>query len=502
MAAMFATSTYSQTPVIEWQKSLGGTSEETLTCVRQTADGGYILTGFAKSTNGDVEGNHGQYDGWVIKLGALGDIQWKKTYGGSLTDYFNEIIPTSDGGYIAIGTTNSINFDVTSNAGLNDIWVVKMEAQGNIQWQKTYGGTATETGISIRATADNGYIISGSTNSQTINAIATGNRGGSDSIIIKIDGSGTIAWLKTYGGNGNDFLRQIIVTDDGGYAFINITTTNNNGDVTDFHGNQNIWVVKTDGSGTIQWQKTVGTSMTWGYSITQTADHGFAVVGDDSGSFSDSHGSEDAIIAKFSEQGILEWRKCYGGSQSDSAVSIIQTTDGGYVFSGYTESNNGDVTANHGTTDMWVVKTSATGELQWQKALGGAAGELSYSIAQTSDEGFVLTGYTRSSDGDVTTPSGGLRNGWVVKLSAEILATSSFKSQSVVVYPNPVTNQFNLQLPNINIETIKIIDITGKTILEQTQNNNSVNTQSLSCGIYFLEAISGNQIYRTKFIKQ
>ena len=290
---LFLTTLYltAQALSIEWQKSLGGSEFDAAYSIQQTTDGGYIVAGESYSTNGDVTGNHGDYDYWVVKLSTTGVIEWQKSLGGSGYDVGWNIQQTTDGGYIVIGYANSTDGDVMGNHGDFDYWVVKLSSTGSIEWQKSLGGSGEDRGYSIQQTTDGGYIVAGQ--SASTNGDVTGNHGGNDYWVVKLSSTGSIIWQKSLGGTGSDVGRSIQQTTDGGYIVAG-TSNSIDGDVTGNHGDFDYWVVKLSSTGAIIWQKTLG------------------------------------------------------GTGSDNAYSIRQTTDGGYVVAGTSNSNDGDVTGNHG----------------------------------------------------------------------------------------------------------------------------------------------------------
>src|ERR1044071_7125627 len=194
-------------PTIQWQKCLGGTAEDYSRSCQQTTDGGYISAGYTRSNNGDVTGFHGVNDCWIVKLDGGGILQWEKALGGTGRDEAYSIEQTSDGGYILAGLTESNDGDVTGNHGLLDCWVVKLDGSGNIQWQKCYGGTDYESAQYIQQTSDGGYVFAGYT--QSNNGDVTGLHGGDDYWVVKLDGSGNIQWQKCYG--GTDFERAYAI---------------------------------------------------------------------------------------------------------------------------------------------------------------------------------------------------------------------------------------------------------------------------------------------------
>lgn len=152
-----------QAPSIQWQKTFGGTNDDGSTVVKQTDDGGYILVGYTGSTNGDVIGNHGSNDYWIVKLNGTGLIQWQKCLGGTGADYAFDVEQTSDGGYVVLGVTSSNDGDVIGNHGASDYWVVKLNSTGLIQWRKTLGGAFGDYAYSIVQTVDGGYVVAGYT---------------------------------------------------------------------------------------------------------------------------------------------------------------------------------------------------------------------------------------------------------------------------------------------------------------------------------------------------
>ena len=411
-------------PVVEWQKCLGGSGFENATFTQQTTDGGYILVGTSTTNNGDVSGNHGGYDYWVVKLSSTGSIQWQKCLGGSGDDKANSIQQTTDGGYIVAGYSNSNNGDVSGNHGYNDYWIVKLDINGIILWQKSLGGSNTDEASSIQQTADGGYIVAGWSNSN--NGDVSGNHGGADYWIVKLGSTGSIQWQKSLGGFGYEEASSIQQTTDGGYILAGWSNSNDS-NVIGNHGGVDYWVLKLDNAGSIQWQKSFGGSGDdIPYSLQQTTDGGYVVAGgsgSNDGDVSGNHGGSgggDYWVVKMDNTGNIQWQKCLGGSDNDYASSIRQATDGGYIVAGLSLSNDGDVSGNHGQDDYWVAKLGSTGSIQWQKCLGGSSGDAASSIKQTTDGGYIVVGNSGSNDGDVSgNHGGGSFDCWAVKLAAK-----------------------------------------------------------------------------------
>jgi len=362
---------------IEWQRLYGGSGRDEAYSIQQTTDGGYIVAGFSMSSaSGDVTGiNHGQEpDAWVFKLNASGDIQWQRLYGGDQYERFDSIRETSDGGYIAAGySTSSANGDVTgTNIAFQDTWIVKLNSSGNIQWQQLYSNIAygSDSAGSIEQTSDGGYIISG---------LAAGGVNGIDYRILKLNSAGTVEWDKLYGGSGSDYINYTMQTADGGYIVTGYSNSSASGNVTGTsHGEEDIWVIKLNSLGNIQWQRLYGGT---GYDrfsyILQTNDGGYLLGASSNSSASGdvtgtSNGGNDIWTVKLNSVGNIEWQKLYGGNGSDVASSIKQAVDGSYIIAGLSRSSlSGDVTdSNNGSNDCWVMKLDSSGNIMMVPSLG------------------------------------------------------------------------------------------------------------------------------------
>ncbi|MCK4664989.1 MAG: T9SS type A sorting domain-containing protein [Bacteroidales bacterium] len=401
---------------INWASCYGGSNCEFAESIQQTIGGGYIVAGFSDSNDGDVSDNHGYKDYWIVKLDDFGNIEWQKCLGGSNEDYPRSIQQTTDGGYIVAGWTASNDGNVSGNHGTVDYWIIKLNELGNLEWQKCLGGSDFDVAYSIQQTTDGGYIVAGWAASN--DGDVSGNHGEYDYWVVKLDSSGNIEWQKCLGGSNNDLVYSIQQTTDVGYIVAG-GTVSNDGDVSENHGNYDYWVVKLDNIGNIEWQKCLGgTGDDKAYSIQQTTDGGYIVAGysdSNDGDVSGNHGGSDSWVVKLDDSGTIEWQKCLGGWESDGAKSTQQTTDGGYIVVGYTFSNDGNVSGNHGGGDYWIVKLNELGNLEWQKCLGGSDSDCAYSIQQTTDEGYIVAGYTYSNDGDVS-GNHGYEDYWVIKL--------------------------------------------------------------------------------------
>jgi hypothetical protein len=418
---------------------LGGNQFEQPKCIRNISTGGYMIAGqSASSANGDISNtNHGGSDIWLVELDHYGNIENNRLLGGNGDEYANDIQQTADGGNIIVGySTSSANGDVAgTNHGLKDYWIVKTDNPGDIEWARLLGGDDNDEAISVQQTTDGGYIVGGHSSSSANGDVTAANHGASDYWIIKLDGSGNIVWNKLLGGNVIENFYGIQQTTDGGYIITGSSTSSANGDVTGAnHGRSDLWIVKLDGSGNIAWNKLLGGNWSeLGSSIQQTTDGGYIIAGASGSSASGdvtatNHGVSafgfdnfDYWVVKLNSLGNIVWNKLLGGSNSDAANSIQQTTDGGYIIAGIaTSSLNGDVSyTNHGLEDYWIVKLDGTGNIVWNKLYGGNNTEYAYSIRQTQDGLFIVAGYTNSSvNGDVTASNHGSYDYWILRLDA------------------------------------------------------------------------------------
>jgi hypothetical protein len=404
-------------PLPQFNKVYGGSQREEATSIIRTKDDGYLFTGSAESTDGDVSGKAVGYDAWVVKLNKSGGIQWQKPLGGKSFEQMLAAAQTKDDGYIVAGYTYSNDGDVSGKHGrgnTTDAWVVKLNASGTIQWQKALGGSGYDIAYAITTSSDGGYVVAGYTDSE--NGDVHNTHGLEEVWIVKLDDSGNIQWQKTLGGSDNDRAYGIAATADGGYV-IAAGTGSTDGDIQNNKGGvEDAWIIKVDGEGKILWQTTLGGRL-WDEvrAVTTTKEGDYLFAGFTEG----DSGFSDAWVIKFDQAGHMLWQKTFGGSSSDGASSIAASPDGGFAIAGYTESSDGDVSGYHGGgySDAWVVKADNTGAIEWQKALGGTEQEAGAGIVRTRG-GFAMAGWTRSQDGDIS-GSHGDNEAWVVTFEDE-----------------------------------------------------------------------------------
>jgi len=483
-------------PTIQWQTTFGGTSYDAAYSVIQTIDGGYIAAGSSGSSS--LFGHHGGNDIWVIKLSADGALKWKKLLGGTGNEVARCIRQDSDGGYFIAGYTESNNYDVSGNhGGFYDGWFVKLDTIGNIQWQKALGSSGWDDIISAIQTPDHGYILTG--RSQNADGDVSFNHGFTDLWVVKLSQLGAIEWEKSYGGGLEDSGHSIKPTADGGYIVVG-QAYSTDGDVTGQHGNGDFWAIKLSSTGVLEWQKAMGGGgEDIASDVVQTADDGFALVGYEGsidGDVTGHHGQYDYWVTMLDASGNLRWEKSLGGILSDWGRAIVVTEDGGVIVAGTTRSSDGDVQNNDGGSEFWLVKLNGHGQLVWQQTYGGTEPEICYSLSKTSDGGLVMAGYSWSTDGDV---SGSLNIGkgdfWIVKLGSESVGVedlSNNEGDTMELYPNPTGEKITIKVTGFPSSVqITLIDMLGSQVLQQEVSQDAtINLAHLKPGIYFATAIT------------
>jgi hypothetical protein len=409
---------------IQWQNTIGGDASDVLSGVKQTADGGYILGGYSNSgISGDkteaIVGTFGYGDFWIVKTDSIGNIQWQNTIGGNSIEILNAIQQTNDGGFIFGGRSDSnISGDKTESPfGFSDYWIVKTDSIGNIQWQRTIGGSSYDVLQSIEQTNDGGYILGGSSSSGISGNKTVNGDGFYDYWIIKVDSIGTIQWQNSIGGSSNDNLYSLKQTTDGGYILGGESNSIISGDKTE-----------------------------------------------------NSFISSDYWIVKLNQFGIIQWQNTIGGSDWDVLNSIHQTIDEGYILGGYSFSSiSGDKTENSlGDYDYWIVKIDTFGNIQWQNTIGGGGYDMLTYIQQTNNGGFILGGTSLSNISSDKIENCSFSDFWIIQL------TDKYNSISGKLFADLNSNSLQ-DVGEPHLPTSKITEQnTGRFTFSEQNGNYSV----------------------------
>ncbi|HMG14677.1 MAG TPA: hypothetical protein VK590_04470, partial [Saprospiraceae bacterium] len=349
-----------QTLNIAWQKCYGGAGSDKNPRVLARVDQSYTLGMSTNSINGDISGNKGEYDWLILKFDKDNLSLFNKIYGGTKTEDFSNIDENSDKTYLVTGTTNSNDGNISGNHGLTDAWAMKLVAAGSFQWRKCIGGTKNDEGASVLEVESGNYLLLGSTESS--DGDFTTNAGGKDIYLIKTDVNGIFAWTKTYGGSLDDRAISMVKLADG--YVIAAVSLSSNGPATN-----------------------------------------------------SNHGGKDILLMKVDLSGNKVWAKFIGGSGDDVPTQLINTSDGNLLLTATTNSNNGDVSSNHGLNDIWVAKISTAGNIVWSKCLGGTADEQSAQLCELAvPNKYFVIGTTSSNNGNVSGAKGG-KDIWIAQLN-------------------------------------------------------------------------------------
>ena len=396
-----------------WSRLYGGSSNEFACDIKPTIDGGYAVFGQTMSVDKDVTVNHGDWDFWLVKLDKDGMLDWQKTYGGSYFDRANAFTHKKDGGYVLTGMTESNDGDVSGNHGSGDVFVVSLSPAGDVEWVLVWGGSGSDEGLDVIESINGEILIVGMTGSSD-GDLAEDPALLNDGFILCLNPTGSIKWHKNYGAEGMDVLSSIIQATDGSLVTAGYSDSEE-GDFTGNNGSYDAWLMMLNPTGNPIWNKMFGgTECEAISSLVQTSDGNFAAIG----SFNESDGdmmTYDFLISRFDLSGNLLWSKQLGGSDFDYGLNIIESNDKCILVIGRARSSDGDVLKNHGNEDVLIVKLNNSGEILWKKPYGGTMDDIGSAILQNSKGSIIVAGVTESNNGDVTGNKGGF-DFWIFKI--------------------------------------------------------------------------------------
>ncbi|MHC0443102.1 T9SS type A sorting domain-containing protein [Flavobacterium sp. 3-210] len=530
---------------ILWEKSYGGIHADYLFDAQPTADYGFILAGSSLSskTGDKTEDNHGDLDYWIWKMNEKGELDWQKSIGGDGFDLLQSIRNTGDGGFFLAGTSTSGNsFQKKDKCkGMTDFWVIKLDASGQEQWQRTIGGDGQEELLCTFQTKDGGYILGGSSSSSPASITSvqiTGksaednspdlyskkekSRGNMDYWVVKLDKHGVMEWQKTYGGKYSDILRSMEETSDNGYILAGYSNSPVSGDKTEKNnGVGDYWIIKIDNSGGIEWQKTYGGDEdNQPYVIHQTKDQGYIVGGNSnsSGALTPEGGivsnGTDFWALKLDKEGGVIWSRTFDFGKVDILTSLVENNDGTYLIGGHARnsapnSNGGLISkaANllvkekEGINDYIALKINAEGEEIWSRTVGSRGDDILRKVVETRDGGYIMAGTSNGSSKDKKSNIGS-NDFWVVKLKDK--AKVEKIKTDIEAIPNPSSTYTNIIIGyEFKEGTATVLDILGRTLQHFTIKSRTVpvDMSHYPEGVYIVKIQTDVKTESVKIIK-
>ena len=491
-----STTLYAQ-PLIDWQKSYGGLGEDKIAATHVNPDGSIVLVGTTTSSTGDVVGQHGNSDMWVLKTDASGLMLWQKTLGGTGADGATDVKGTGDGGYIVVGFSTTADGDVSGNLGLKDMWVVKLDANGTKVWDKNYGKSKNDIAHAVAVSPDGGFVVGGGMTDPVYNDL--------DFTVVKFADNGDIVWIKFWGAETDEEAHSITISNDGQYIVGGYMCY----DDTTLGGCQyavSEWIMKIDINGNRIWVKDFDNSHAGRYykinHIITTSDGGLIYVG--SASYRQFTNNYDIIIQKMSATGLPLWSNQIGGTGADYGHKIRATSDGGYLVIGQSFSVDGNATQNNGFGDAWLIKLRSDGSIKWQKNFGGTGADAGMDIRVVSNGDYLVVGNAQSNDGDVTTNKGGT-DFWLFRTKDNPAVENEVENlpehSGLKVFPNPFQQTLNIQTENTVPFDITIFNVLGQEVYRAKNILQSITWKpnGLPGGIYFYQ-LKQKQELKTGFI--
>ncbi|MCZ8090993.1 T9SS type A sorting domain-containing protein [Flavobacterium sp.] len=558
MVLLVQNKSYSQD--ILWEKSYGGKHAEYLFDVLPTPDYGFILAGssLSKKTGNKTEDNRGDLDYWVWKMDEKGDLDWQKSLGGSGQDLLKSVVLTNEGGFLLAGSSlpnpskggafkseEEVDGDYKgTRRGQSDFWIIKLNAKGGEEWQKTIGGSGQDDLTAVVRTRDGGFVVGGSSASQpnpTIGEVleqagekTTPHYGGLDYWVMKLDKDGKIVWQQSFGGKYNDELRSIALTEDGGFLLGGSSNSPESGNKTQKHlGESDYWIIKLDKDGNEQWQKIIGsTGDDQLYAIHTTKDGHYLLAGNSNSEpgndkrSSNDNGTDFWVVKLDKDNKDILWQETYNIAKVDILTSVVENDDSTILLGGYAQgevvkgkspstalrvTTNSDEKVKKGTADYVVIKIDANGEEKWRKDVGSDGEDILKKVVETRDGGYLMAGTSKSP----LTPEGGIKatgdkssgigrqDFWVVKLKDK--NKKKEEREKIEAIPNPAVDYTNV-IVGYEFEkgTATLVDLAGH-VLQQfkiTERTVPIDLQGLPEGIYIVNIKTDKGNDGVKVIKQ
>ncbi|MES2513335.1 MAG: T9SS type A sorting domain-containing protein [Bacteroidota bacterium] len=506
IASVFTLTAYAQSPNIQWQNIIAGNDADVVNRTIQSTGGNFYSVGQTHSTSGNMNNYHGAWDGWISKIDVNGNFVWKKPIGGAHHDYLTDIIQTSDGNYIACGTSYSDDGDLSGlpySTISKNIWLIKFNDSG-ILWQQKYGGSG-EVGYNVNTKikeTSNGHLhVFANSNSNDHDIVNHfGSNAWNDIVYFELDATGAILSQKNFGGSEDDNLGSVTTTSDGGFVILGTSRS------LDFDVSQHLtdtafydtWIFKIDGSQNMVWEKSfLVSTFSSGSSIKELTNHNFIFNSLDSASFG------QGALTVLSPNGNLLWRKTYGGSSIDKIDDVTEISPNSIFFSGHTYSVDGDLSFNLKGEAIWVAEIDSLGNIKAGDTYGGSMMDDGATITKTNDNSLLLSCGSSSNDYDFVHPymwSCWCAEAWIVKLKP--LSVGIFENDAphaFSLYPNPASEVIHVSTSaNLSNELYTLVNALGQTVLsgKLEHQNNTIDIQQLTPGFYSLQIGNDKQAYK------
>ena len=510
---------------ILWEKSYGGKHSEYLFDAQPTPDYGFILAGssLSKKTGNKTEAAAGDLDYWVWKMDEKGEPDWQKSFGGSGADLLQSVRLTRDGGFILAGTSDSPKGEQKKEDGFGkeDFWIIKLNAKGGEQWQRTIGGSGQELLQSVVPTSDGGYLLAGSSSSARSEKLAAGQPdpfgkseagfGSLDYWAVKLDPEGKIEWQKVFGGQYADQLRSAVQTRDGGYLLGGSSNSPESGNKSEkCYGMSDYWIIKLDAKGGVEWQKAYGgEGDDQLQAVLQARDGNFLLAGSSSSATTGNKNASndkgtDFWLLKVDTAGEILWQKTYDIGKADLLTSLEESRDGSLLLGGHAQSEAYATKKKdrEGINDYIAIKTDDKGEEQWTQTVGSGGEDILRKAIETRDGGYILAGTSMGSPSRDRYSGQGRNDFWVVKLKDK--RKKEEKKNPIEAYPNPTLHYTNVLVGyEFQKGTATVYVLSGRQLqhFDITDRTVPVDLGGVPEGIYIIEIRTNVQEDAVKVVK-
>jgi len=502
---------------ILWDKSYGGLHADYLFDAKPTQDYGFILAG---SSISDKSGNKqdksfGNMDYWVWKMDQNGSLDWQKSYGGSEIDFLKTIITTRDGGFLLAGTSASPKSGnkKDNGFGFEDFWVIKLNADGSEQWQKTLGGIASDKLHTAIETKDGGFLLAGTSDSPTSESKKGKNYGSSDYWIVRLDATGEVLWDNSFGGVYLDTVESITEAAEDGFYILGYSNSPDTGNKkTENFGNGDFWLVRINKEGESLWQRSYGgEGDDHPYVVLSLKDKGLLLGGISNSPNSNTKQASnkkgtDFWVFKLDEEGTILWEQTYDIGEYDILSNIIENKDGSMLMAGYAKSEKLGLkrSDSRGINDYVAIKINEKGEEKWRKEIGSNGDDVLQQVILTRDQGYLLAGTSNGSVSGDRNSGQGRHDFWVVKLLDEENDEVA-NGGMLEAFPNPTSGYTNVII-NEDFEnaTAGLYDMNGRQVQQIPISHRTVpvNLSGLPIGVYLFSVETNNTTYSVKILKK